>query len=92
MPEVERDLTVCAKCGKTGVKGNCAKCQAVAYCSRECQRADWVRHKRHCMPVIVKEIPSKGRGLVASKDIKKVDYKLRGGTAYLYLIREPVKK
>ena len=75
MPEIERDLTVCAKCGKTGLEGGiCANCNAVAYCSRECEEADWDRHERHCMPVIVKEMGPKGRGLVATKDIKMVWY------------------
>jgi hypothetical protein len=28
----------------------CGRCQAVRYCSRECQRADWEAHKPACFP------------------------------------------
>ena len=33
--------------------------------------ADFTRHKWNCLPVMVTEIPGKGRGLVAAKDIKQ---------------------
>jgi hypothetical protein len=26
----------------------CGRCEAVRYCSRECQRADWKAHKPAC--------------------------------------------
>lgn len=29
-------------------KHKCAKCKSVSYCSRECQAADWPKHKVHC--------------------------------------------
>ena len=32
--------------------------------------ADWPRHAWNCVPVMVTEIPGKGRGLVAARDIK----------------------
>jgi len=49
----------------------CARCHSITYCGQECQRKDWPRHSQFCIPVMVTEIPGKGRGLVASKDIKK---------------------
>ena len=65
----------CFNCHKTvtGKKklSKCAKCHAITYCGRECQVADWPRHNWNCVPVMVTEIPGKGRGLVAAKDIKK---------------------
>mmetsp|Transcript_1938 Transcript_1938/g.2863 ORF Transcript_1938/g.2863 Transcript_1938/m.2863 type:complete len:100 (+) Transcript_1938:990-1289(+) len=35
------------------VKGfrNCSRCKRIAYCSKECQRADWKRHKEECAVV-----------------------------------------
>ena len=71
MPEIYRDHLTCVKCDKKedGIK-KCAKCFSVSYCGRECQVADWARHKRHCDPVMIKDCGEKGRGLVASKDFK----------------------
>ena len=69
------DRQECFNCHKTvtGKKklSKCAKCHAITYCGRECQVADWPRHNWNCVPVMVTEIPGKGRGLVAAKDIKK---------------------
>ena len=65
----------CYTCHKvvTGKKkfSKCSKCHAITYCSRECQKADWPRHGWNCVPVMVTEIPGRGRGLIAAKDIKK---------------------
>ncbi len=47
--------TGCRFCGKgksdDGGKGllKCARCQAVRYCSVECQRGDWKEHKKVCI-------------------------------------------
>jgi hypothetical protein len=35
------------KCGRDGAK-QCSRCQAVYYCSKECQEAHWRTHKKHC--------------------------------------------
>ena len=64
----------CYTCHKV-VKGKkklskCAKCHAITYCSKECQKEDWPRHGWNCVPVMVTEIPGKGRGIVAARDIK----------------------
>jgi len=68
------DRQVCFKCQKTapGKKKllKCAGCHAITYCCKECQVADFKRHKWNCLPVMVTEIPGKGRGLVAARDIK----------------------
>ena len=74
MPEIHRDLLQCVRCDKGGdtIK-KCAKCLSVSYCGRECQVADWARHKRLCLPVMIQEMGEKGRGLVASRDFKVGD-------------------
>jgi hypothetical protein len=33
---------------RTGPQKLCSRCKGVRYCSRECQRADWKRHKKCC--------------------------------------------
>ena len=64
----------CFQCHKTvtGKKklSKCSGCHAITYCGVECQREDFPRHKWNCLPVMVTEIPGKGRGLVAARDIK----------------------
>lgn len=48
---------MCAICGKkNGLKKNaplakCASCESVLYCSRDCQKFDWPKHKLHCKKV-----------------------------------------
>lgn len=76
MPEVVRDGVTCVFCSEPGSK-KCGKCHSVTYCSAECQRQDWARHKRLCVPVVIAQVPGKGRGLVASKDIKAGQLVLR---------------
>merc|ERR1719154_689712 len=74
MPEGYSDLLTCVVCHKGGetIK-KCAKCFSVAYCGRKCQVGDWARHKRLCVPVMIKDFGEKGRGLVASKNFKVKD-------------------
>ena len=41
-------MSSCVICRKSGPLKKCAGCSAVSYCGKECQAADWRRHKRLC--------------------------------------------
>ena len=75
MPEKLSDRTICSKCGLIGSKelNKCSLCHSITYCGEECEREDLVRHRDNCIPVMVTELAGKGRGLVASRDIKVGD-------------------
>jgi MYND finger len=52
-------MPLCAQCGKQtkSVAGSeksksCAKCRSVTYCSVDCQKADWEKHKTTCKPCL----------------------------------------
>jgi hypothetical protein len=45
---VTRAGCAAAGCASEEASSVCARCQAVRYCSRECQRADWRAHKLAC--------------------------------------------
>lgn len=38
----------CASCGRMNGLKKCASCHHTFYCSRDCQRADWKKHKAQC--------------------------------------------
>jgi len=44
-------------------------CGQVRYCSVQCQKQDWARHRDSCPIVSVREITNKGRGLVVNRRI-----------------------
>ncbi len=45
---VARAGCAAAGCASEEASSVCARCEAVRYCSRECQRADWRAHKFAC--------------------------------------------
>ncbi|XP_066921074.1 uncharacterized protein [Clytia hemisphaerica] len=38
----------CSNCSKGDAENRCSRCTAVKYCSKECQKDHWVKHKTHC--------------------------------------------
>ena len=46
----------------------CARCQAVAYCGRECQAADYPRHKKECRRI------ASGGGVADGRGFSPVSY------------------
>lgn len=49
-PGEEGELLTCHCCGKMEGVARCGRCRLISYCGKECQRADWKRHKRVCKP------------------------------------------
>lgn len=48
----EYNMSACASCATTDVKQKkCGRCEAVHYCSPECQKAHWKTHKLTCVPL-----------------------------------------
>ena len=52
----------CSNCGRDNASKTCGRCMTQVYCSTECQRADWKRHKASCQSV---------EGMEASADAAK---------------------
>ena len=50
LPSVGPEMLMCANCCKLGEARypRCGRCKAPPYCSVECQKANWKKHKPHC--------------------------------------------
>lgn len=46
--------SICSSCKSSTAKFRCSSCKLVNYCSRECQRNDWSKHKRKCYTATTK--------------------------------------
>jgi len=68
---------VCLNCqtpGKGDVKlKQCSGCVQVSYCSLQCQKANWKKHKSVCKPFKLIQIDGKGFGLVTTRAVKKAE-------------------
>lgn len=42
-------LEKCAVCGSFDKLKACQRCEKQKYCSVQCQKADWKRHKTYCL-------------------------------------------
>ena len=38
----------CSNCSKDAAENRCSRCTAVKYCSKDCQKEHWEKHKSHC--------------------------------------------
>ena len=56
----------CAHCG-AAAEQRCAGCSVPFYCGRQCQKADWKKHRPLCQPLAVREAPEVGRYTVAGR-------------------------
>ncbi|RPA85347.1 hypothetical protein BJ508DRAFT_303012 [Ascobolus immersus RN42] len=48
----------CKVCEKSNNLMKCGRCNDVFYCSRECQKTDWKKHKVDCKPTEASRMPS----------------------------------
>ena len=55
----------------------CSACASASYCNQRCQKSHWKEHKKSCHPFVLKEIPGKNFGLVATKTIKEGEVLMR---------------
>jgi hypothetical protein len=40
----------CNTCGEPDATARCGSCKDISYCNRVCQKADWKKHKKECIP------------------------------------------
>ena len=67
----EEGKACCNRCGKTNTKlSKCGRCLSVFYCSKECQKADHVTHKKECKNLLKQRIQAtrKDVDVAQSKD------------------------
>lgn len=62
----------CAACGKKGSK-KCGRCKHEVYCSPECQKVDWMKHKRLCGKIRIDNDAGKGRFIIACQEFARGD-------------------
>ena len=43
-----KGISICAACANSNNLKHCSHCNAIAYCSAECQKKDWKKHKLDC--------------------------------------------
>ncbi|CAB9513372.1 repeat and MYND domain-containing protein 2 [Seminavis robusta] len=44
----EEKLALCTACGTPHGLKKCSGCSSLRYCSKDCQKSDWKRHKKEC--------------------------------------------
>ncbi|OEH79336.1 zinc finger mynd domain protein [Cyclospora cayetanensis] len=49
--KIEMVIAKCRRCGRKATK-RCSRCRFEAYCSKECQQADWSVHRHTCKPAV----------------------------------------
>ena len=60
----------CCFCKTQSERLKSCVCGKVSYCGEECQTSDWKTHKVSCPPYTIKDVPGKGRAVVATRKIK----------------------
>jgi len=63
-------MAQCKVCGCSPAK-LCSGCGQAYYCGVQCQKIERNLHKVQCFPVRVEQVEGRGRGIVATRDIKQ---------------------
>ena len=67
-------MSKCSYCQTDNTKQlNCAACLQVSYCNKKCQKDHWKLHKPRCQPWKIVSVEGKGKGVIATRKIKKGD-------------------
>ena len=59
---IQSDHHACRACSARGLFGRaarlryCSRCRDAAYCSTMCQKIDWQRHKKTCVPLLPDDV------------------------------------
>uniref|UniRef100_A0A7M5UIQ1 MYND-type domain-containing protein n=1 Tax=Clytia hemisphaerica TaxID=252671 RepID=A0A7M5UIQ1_9CNID len=64
----------CSNCSKNEARSRCSRCTAVKYCSKECQKDHWVKHKVLCKDI--KYMDRRWRNIISPSYLKKVYHQL----------------
>ena len=81
--------SLCSFCKSTPSLLHSCICGQVSYCGKDCQKSDWNSHKPDCPPFITKDIPGKGRGLIATRNLSFGCNVLTERPVLVVAIREP---
>ena len=76
---------------KKGVSRKCGGCRGARYCSVECQRSDWKRHKDDCRFLTQHPDIEANRKKLHTYMCKYVDYDMAAGVAYELFIESKGK-
>ena len=47
--DINETLAICSYCKRKNISLSCSGCNAVYYCSKSCQKLDWIKHKISCI-------------------------------------------
>lgn len=68
-----KKISLCAVCANANNLKHCSRCNAIAYCSTNCQQTDWPKHKHECadLKIAAKAIKKRGEIDFLTQQTKK---------------------